>query len=69
MVTAKASWFLEDNEVPESVDYDRVEVRLTYEDDTLWIDGLREDGAGFALELRDIGRAIADGAQHYPLGE
>lgn len=58
-IVAQGTWWGEAQGDPPVHPHQDVEVEIGYEDETLYIEGLR-DGHGFALQLADIARAIAE---------
>jgi hypothetical protein len=56
-----ASWW-DDEEGAETPASETIDLRAGYSEDTLYIDGLRDDGKYLALPLEAIARAIAEGA-------
>ena len=64
-INAKASWW-DDAEEAEDVSHDEIDVKLGYTGDTLYVDGLRDDGRYLAISLKSIGEAIAEGAERRP---
>jgi hypothetical protein len=61
-INAKAAWW-DDEESSEDPSHDEIDVKLGYEGDTLYVDGLREDGQYLTISLKAIGEAIAEGAK------
>lgn len=61
-INAKAAWW-DDEESSENPSHDEIDVKLGYEGDTLYVDGLREDGQYLTIPLKAIGEAIAEGAR------
>ena len=59
-IDAKAAWW--DDEESENPSHDPVDIKLGYEDDTLYIDGL-SDGRYLTISLKAIGMALAEGAK------
>lgn len=57
-IAAKASWW-DDEEESESVAHEQVDIKLGYEGDTLYIDGLSD--RYLTISLKSIGEAIAEG--------
>jgi hypothetical protein len=60
-INAKASWW-DDEESSENPSHNEVDIKLGYEDDTLYIDGVSDDGRYLTISLKAIGEAIVEGA-------
>lgn len=58
-IAAKASWW-DDEEESENVAHEQVDIKLGYEGDTLYIDGLSDDRY-LTISLKSIAEAIAEG--------
>jgi hypothetical protein len=56
-----AQWW-DDEESVENAGSETIDLRAGYSEDTLYIDGLREDGKYLALPLEAVARAIAAGS-------
>lgn len=60
-IAAKASWW-DDEEESENASHEEIDIKLGYEGDTLYIDGL-SDGRYLSISLKAIGEAFAEGVQ------
>jgi hypothetical protein len=58
-IAAKASWW-DDAEEGESLAHEQIDIKLGYEGDTLYIDGLN-DGRYLSISLKSVAEAIAEG--------
>ena len=59
-VAAKAVWW-DDAEEYEVVSHEEIDIKLGYEGDTLYFDGLNEKNRYLTISLRSISEAIAEG--------
>lgn len=59
-VAAKASWW-DDAEESETVSHGEIDIKLGYEGDVLYVDGLNEENRYLTISLKSISEAIAEG--------
>ena len=59
-INATATWW-DDEEMSEAPTHEEIDIKLGYEGDTLYVDGLN-GGRYLTIPLKAIGEAVAEGA-------